>query len=91
VASVAGAGVCGWSSVGGAVGLGAGRRVFLRFTVFADFFPFFLGKISPTYRLPRIADKVLISDGNITLHKLHLAWIAWNPEYSWLPPQTALL
>ena len=34
VASVGGAGVGGWSSAGGAVGLGAGRGAFLRFTVF---------------------------------------------------------
>ena len=33
---------------------------------FADFLPFFfLGNISPTYRLSRIADKALIFDGNI--------------------------
>jgi hypothetical protein len=34
VASVGGAGVGGGSSAGGAVGLGAGRGTFLRFTVF---------------------------------------------------------
>jgi hypothetical protein len=33
-ACVGGADVGGWSSVGGAIGLGAGRGAFLRFTVF---------------------------------------------------------
>jgi hypothetical protein len=80
VAPVGGACVGGWGSAGGAVGLGVGRRAFLRFTVFADFFPFFLGKISPTYRLPRIADKALIFDGNITLRKLR-SCLAWTRRY----------
>ncbi|HYV99969.1 MAG TPA: hypothetical protein VE862_00800, partial [Candidatus Acidoferrum sp.] len=47
---------------------------------FADFFAFFFGNISPTYRLSQIADKALIFDGNIVLCKLRscLAWDGWG-------------
>src|SRR5208282_102517 len=65
----------GWSSAGGAVGLGAGFPSLHRF--FAGFFPFFLDNISPTYRLSQIADKALIFDGNIALRKLR-SCLAWN-------------
>ena len=80
MAFVGGAGVGGWSSAGGAVGLGADGWVFLRFTVFllTSSLSSSWATFSPTYRLSRIADKALIFDGNIALRKLRscLAWDA---------------
>jgi hypothetical protein len=76
--SAGGAGV--GAGCGGAVGLGADGRVFLRFTVFllTSSLSSSWATFSPTYRLPRIADKALIFDGNTALRKLRscLAWDA---------------